>query len=568
MGTTAVSKEVTLEEVLLQVKQLEERVAALERLGWVAPIAGQPAPEATSAPVPHAPALRPSFSFTGGNFASVAKALLAFAGAYLLRAIAESGSVPQSIGIAAGLAYAVFWLVWSTRQESADRFRTTLYALTATLIFSGLVWENSVEVRVLPFQPGAWLITLFCYAAIGLAGQRKIAGVAAPVAVAGASLALGLLLATHAMIPFSVALLSIAAASELRACISRWPGRWFLALTGDLAIFIVAWVITRPQGVPESYPPFGMSSVVALQMALVLIYVLGMGYRTLVTGSDITGFETGQNIVAIGLFIWGSVVMGREAPAARVVVEAFCLLAGLACYATAVWFLAGKSRQRNFLMYGIFGLALIMAGISILFSGPPLVLVWCSLAVVASWLGTHEHRISLQLHSPVLLGAAAIGSGLVEFARQALHGAQAPSEARLMEIIAVTVALGLCYWMAGAGETGKARIPALLIAGLLSWALLGLGGAAMTSLLGPDSTISSTLRTGLICGLALSLARSGSRRPELVWLLYPLMIYGAYRLLLVDFPHGRPTALALSLLFYGGTLLLLTRMVRGERAQV
>jgi hypothetical protein len=49
----------------------------------------------------------------------------------------------------------------------------------------------------------------------------------------------------------------------------------------------------------------------------------------------------------------------------------------------------------------------------------------------------------------------------------------------------------------------------------------------------------------------------------LLWLLYPLMTYGAYRLLVEDFPNGRPTVLALSLLFYGGTLLQLTRMVRG-----
>ena len=327
-------------------------------------------------------------------------------------------------------------------------------------------------------------------------------------------------------------------------------------------MFIVAWVITQPQGVPESYSPFGMSSVIALQMLLVLIYVLGMGYRTLLEGRDIANFEIAQNIIAIGLFIWASVVMGREAPAARLVVEVFCVLAGLGCYATAVRFLAQQSRQRNFLMYGVFGLVLMMAGISILFSGPALVFVWCTLAVVASWLGTHEHQISLQLHSPVFLAAAAVGSGLLEFARQALHGANAPSWSRLIEIVIATVALALCYWMAGSGEAGKARIPAFFIAALLCWALLGLGGAGITTVLGPDSTISSTLRTGLICALALGLARLSPRRAELLWLLYPLMLYGAYRLLSQDFPTGRPTALALSLLFYGGTLLQLTRMVR------
>jgi hypothetical protein len=156
-----------------------------------------------------------------------------------------------------------------------------------------------------------------------------------------------------------------------------------------------------------------------------------------------------------------------------------------------------------------------------------------------------------------------------------LHGASAPSGSRLMEIMAVTVALALSYWMSsswmssswmsGSGEAVKARIPALLIAALLCWALLGLGGAGITTLLGPESAISSTLRTGLICALSIGLARWGVRRAELTWLLYPLMLYGAYRLLAEDFPNGRPTALALSLLFYGGTLLQLTRMVRGDR---
>jgi hypothetical protein len=342
-------------------------------------------------------------------------------------------------------------------------------------------------------------------------------------------------------------------------------------MAADLAVFLTAWAITQPQGLPEGYPMFGMLHVVALQIALVLIYVLGMGYRTLVDGSDIVHFETGQNVVAIALFIWGSVLMGREAPALRHIVEAFCLLAGLSCYATAVLFLARRERLRNFLMYGFFGLALVMAGVYMLFSGVVLVVLWCALAIATAWLGTHEHRISLQLHAPVYLAAAALVSGLIEFAAHALHGSAAPSAARLTEILLTTAALALCYWMEAAGGSGKARIPALLIATLLCWSLLGLGAAAITSTLGPDSFISSTLRTGLICALALGLGLAGLRwreRAECTWLLYPLMLYGAYRLLVEDFPNGRPTALALSLLFYGGTLLLLTRFMRTAKSAV
>ena len=44
-----------------------------------------------------------------------------------------------------------------------------------------------------------------------------------------------------------------------------------------------------------------------------------------------------------------------------------------------------------------------------------------------------------------------------------------------------------------------------------------------------------------------------------MWLQYPVMVIGAAKLLFEDFPKGHPTALAISLLFFGGTLILLPR---------
>jgi hypothetical protein len=45
--------------------------------------------------------------------------------------------------------------------------------------------------------------------------------------------------------------------------------------------------------------------VLAVQLALVLVYLASTGYRTLCAQRMITVFEIGQNIVAIGLFILG-----------------------------------------------------------------------------------------------------------------------------------------------------------------------------------------------------------------------------------------------------------------------
>jgi hypothetical protein len=553
-----VESHLTLEDVLLHVEQLEQRVAALEQSisGTVrleTPRLALAAPRAAT------------LELSGGAFATVAKALLGFAGAYLLRAIADSGAIPQFAGVAAGIAYALFWLIWSVRLPSSDGVGSTLYGLTSALIFAGVLWENSVELHNIPVKLGALLIAMFACFGLVLSWRRELPGTAAIVTSVASLLGLGLLLATHHVVPLTGTLLALAAGSEIAACNERWPKlRPFPALAADLGVAIMTWVITRPQGVPESYPPFGMSSVIALQIILLLIFAGSTAYRTVIKGSDITRFEITQNVLGFGLFIWGALAMGGEAPAARFVVGLFCLVAGSACYATAVLLLAHKSRQRNFLMYGIFGLALLMAAISTLFSGLTLIIVLCTLAILSSWLGRHEHRISLQLHTPAFLAVAAGASGLLEFARQALHGANPPSPSRLVPAAIVTVALVLCYSMAGSGESGKARIPAALVAAMLCWSILGLTGAAVTTLLGPGSMISSTLRTGLVCGLALALTKGSIRRIELGWLLYPLMIYGAYRLLVEDFPHGRPTALALSLLFYGGTLLGLTRMLRSS----
>lgn len=64
------------------------------------------------------------------------------------------------------------------------------------------------------------------------------------------------------------------------------------------------------------------------------------------------------------------------------------------------------------------------------------------------------------------------------------------------------------------------------------------------------------------------LAWAGTRWPvrELVWLAYGLMGLGAWKLTTRDFINERNLALVISLLFYGGALILLPRIVHRKRA--
>jgi hypothetical protein len=64
--------------------------------------------------------------------------------------------------------------------------------------------------------------------------------------------------------------------------------------------------------------------------------------------------------------------------------------------------------------------------------------------------------------------------------------------------------------------------------------------------------------------LSVALAWSGMRweRRELVWLVYGFMALAAWKLVARDFQHERNLALVASLLFYGGTLILLPRILQ------
>jgi hypothetical protein len=68
--------------------------------------------------------------------------------------------------------------------------------------------------------------------------------------------------------------------------------------------------------------------------------------------------------------------------------------------------------------------------------------------------------------------------------------------------------------------------------------------------------------------LSLALAWMGThwKRPELVWLLYGFMALGGYKLVTWDFMSERNLALVVSLLCYGGALILLPPMLRGKSA--
>src|ERR1700690_3279385 len=128
-----------------RLENLERRVSALDHLS--VPVPSLPVQQAVPANgVPTAAELAPAQA--GGIFPVVGKAMLGIAGAYVLRAVAESGSFPKLAVVVLALAYAGAWLVWAAR--TGARFASAAFAVTAALILAPMLGELTLRFQVLP----------------------------------------------------------------------------------------------------------------------------------------------------------------------------------------------------------------------------------------------------------------------------------------------------------------------------------------------------------------------------------------------------------------------------------
>jgi len=131
-------------EVLIRlnnrVDQLEQRVFRLEHPDEVVAACTVPTPN-TSDLQPQQALETPSFAQTGTVFPVVGKAMLGMAGAYVLRAIADIGSVPKLAIVVLAIAYAGMWLIYAARVTAGPWFNSAIYSGTSALILAPMLWE-------------------------------------------------------------------------------------------------------------------------------------------------------------------------------------------------------------------------------------------------------------------------------------------------------------------------------------------------------------------------------------------------------------------------------------------
>ncbi len=553
-----------LARLTARIETLERRVSVLEHPSAEA-ISGpaKTACPAASRPTADAATLAPD----AGAFAVLGKAMLGIAGAYLLRAVAESGSFPKLAVVALALAYAGMWLVWAARGPAERRFASAVYATTAALILAPMLWELTLRFEFLPTSATAVILAAFVITADALGWKRNLAPVIWVANVAAVLTTLALLIATHDLVPFVATLLFMALASEVAACCYRWLAlRPLLAVAADVAAWILLYIYSRPEGIPAEYKTVAPSILILLGCTLFLIYGASVAFRMTRLRQKISIFEIGQSIAAFMLAAFGTLHFGASAGATALGVV--CLLFSAACYAVTYTFFDRLEEHRNYYVFSTWSAALLLAGISLLLSPLPLALCLSAASIVATILGVRASRLTLEFHGLAYLAAAAYASGLLGYAGRALAGTFPSAPGWIVWIVAASATA--CYAVGGRCriEQWNQRVLQLLAAILavaaaitfLLSVLVWLAAIGMTP--GPSQV--AVIRTLITCAVALALAFSGSRfgRTELVWIAYGALALVTAKLLFEDLQHGHPASTAVSIFLYAVALILVPRMAQ------
>ena len=393
-------------------RELHRRVAALESL--VGQAHGLPA---ELEPVPNVSGARPQAAHDE-LLPTIGRALLALAGAYLLRALVESEVLPTTAGVALGILYAVVWLIAAAR--TTQPLEAALHSLTSVLVLAPLLWEATLRFHAVTPWTAALTLLLFTLFGLAISWRKDLLIVATIATLAGLATAAGLLIATHDVVPFAFVFLATAAAIELSACLNHWLSeRWLAAAAADLAVILATWLVTNPRGLPEGYAPIPHAWLTAAQLGLLALYLGSTIVRTLFRHFTFTAFETAQCAAAFAIVMSGGLPL---APA--------MLACGVACYLVSFLVLE-RGGGRNFYTYSTFGLLLLVAGSRVLMAGPTAVAVWSALAMACVW----SRRLTLQVHGGLYL---------------ALACAAAPHSPLLALVAAV------CYW---GGSVSPLRVP-------------------------------------------------------------------------------------------------------------
>ena len=578
------------------VQELDRRLVGLEaRAG-----ARAEAPALAAAPA-QPESEGPARTDAVGVLSLVGRTFVVLGGAYLLRALTDSGTFPRPAGTALGLAYGIAWIVMAWRAAGLQRMvSVAFHGVAASLIVFPLLWEATVRFNLLSqsssalamagvttlglavawhrrTQSLAWIITTggllaaltFMAAGAGAGQATEIAPAAGATATAVAETA------GDSAAPMALYLAFLGVVTLWFGYTRDWTWlRWPVAFVADLTV--VGMIITAT----EAWHRGQVGAVMFVQMILFAGYLVSFAARTLWRAREVVPFEVVQTLALLVVGFGGAVYLMLTTGSSASALGVASLVFGVGSYGVAFAFIDWRGGHwKNFVFYASLGAVFILAGTALTVGRPVQAVAWAVLGFVSAWGGRRYATITLSSHATIYAFAAAIVSGLLGHASAALiaSATRAWTPLLLPAVVALAgAALSAAVPLSSANESWgrRSRLPKVVlvitllwctggvISGLLVPALTGVPGGGAT-----DAAIVASVRTAILGVSALFLGWAGRGLfVEGRWLMYVVLVAGALKLIIEDFPSGRPSTLFLALAIYGGALILGPRF--GARARV
>ncbi len=550
-------------------RTLEGRVSALER--GATPRRTQPQPgagspqgtaNAVAVKLPDSAVITRWLSLGGRTF-------LVMAGAFVLRALTESGTVPSWLGVSLGVAYAATWLAMADRAgRSPPPWSAYFHGLAAVLIAFPLLFEASTRFQLLPPIGSAGALAIVTAAILGVAATRRLRGLAWLTGVAGVATSVALMTSSGQLAPGTLYLIVLGVAALWLGYVRGWVVlRWPIAFVANCMVLVIALHAADP-GAAE-----GPRTALVVQVALMGLYLGSIATRTLLLGRKVVVFEVLQSAAAILVGLGGAVFVAARTGTGRSGFGVVSLGFGLASYAVAFAFQARFREVRaNFHFYASLGLAFVLAGSGLLLAGWGLPLSWAALAVASGLLARRGTSRTLAGHSAAYALGASAASGLLAGAAQALFSLATFSWTPSSTSLAVLLGAAASAWLTSglpAPASPVGRVPQLVVVTVLAVAGAGVAAAFLVPLAAADAapgTVASIRTAVLVAGaVALALLGRSPAWPEAGWLAYPVLALTGLKILFEDVPRGRPATLFVSFGLYGAALIVVPRL-RGRRS--
>lgn len=344
----------------------------------------------------------------------IGRSLIVIGGAYLLRALTESGAFPIMIGAIAGLVYAGAFTFRSYQQAPSARASATFHGVTAILIAMPLAVETAVRFRQMRVDLAFGIVLVFAAAVAAIATQSRLKQLAWILQAITVASLIALLVGSRSFAFGMWALLLVAVGSMIIA--DRFANRWFFILPALATSLLVAPLVNL--ALVERVAPSAASAIVTLLgYAAVWIGIVMADARS---HSDRPGPFLFLHIAAVmALGVGGSIFVASRTSLEFLfapICAAIAIATGI--YASRMVLGAGDRDRRSVTFVTLTSLLVMAVTGSVL--GPTInAIAWLVLAAVSFILARSGHRL-LYESSTLLIVGAAWGSGLLEWISAAL----------------------------------------------------------------------------------------------------------------------------------------------------